>query len=242
MAVTADGTSALPVTTTTGSSGVVCRMCISRSMPETPGMYRSVSTQSISLTCFSSSCMASAPELAQMDLKPKAASSARTARSDCSSSSTISTVPVERCVAIRPHQRAALAWVKGAPGRIDSPGSAAPAPSTRASARKPRFLGKSARHGAWHAGCTSALSRPAGMISTLPSSANEPLIFLRFRPAWAYIVGVREFCRFFCEATYRQQDIAERARLVLQETLENAVKYSTPGQQYEARPFGDDLL
>ncbi len=71
------------------------------------------------------------------------------------------------------------------------------------------------------------------MISTLPSSTTEPLILLRFRPAWAYIDGVREFCRFFCETTYRQQDLAERARLVLQETLENAVKYSTPGQLSE---------
>lgn len=71
------------------------------------------------------------------------------------------------------------------------------------------------------------------MISTLPSSSAEPLIFLRFRPAWAYIDGVREFCRFFCEATYRQADLAERARVVLQETLENAVKYSTPGQLSE---------
>jgi hypothetical protein len=71
------------------------------------------------------------------------------------------------------------------------------------------------------------------MISTLPSSTTEPLIFLRFRPAWAYIDGVREFCRFFCETTYRQHDLAERARVVLQETLENAVKYSTPGQLSE---------
>lgn len=66
------------------------------------------------------------------------------------------------------------------------------------------------------------------MISNLPPS-NEPLVFLRFRPAWAYIDGVREFCRFFCQATYKQDELAERARLVLQETLENAIKYSTPG-------------
>jgi len=71
------------------------------------------------------------------------------------------------------------------------------------------------------------------MISTLPLASDEPLVFLRFRPAWAYIDGVREFCRFFCETTYRQQDLAERARLALQETLENAVKYSTPGQLSE---------
>jgi hypothetical protein len=60
-----------------------------------------------------------------------------------------------------------------------------------------------------------------------PLGSHEPLVFLRFRPAWAYIEGVREFCRFFCETTYSQKDLAERARLVLQETLENAVKYST---------------
>lgn len=71
------------------------------------------------------------------------------------------------------------------------------------------------------------------MISTLPRSSVEPLVHLRFRPAWAYIDGVREFCRFFCETTYRQQDLAERARVVLQETLENAVKYSTPGELSE---------
>ena len=68
------------------------------------------------------------------------------------------------------------------------------------------------------------------MISTLPSSIVEPLVYLRFRPAWAYIDGIREFCRFFCETTYQEQDLAERARLVLQETLENAIKYSLPGE------------
>jgi hypothetical protein len=71
------------------------------------------------------------------------------------------------------------------------------------------------------------------MISTHPSSGHEPLIFMRFRPAWAYLDGVREFCRFFCVATYRQEELAERVRVVLQETLENAIKYSTPGQQSE---------
>jgi hypothetical protein len=64
-------------------------------------------------------------------------------------------------------------------------------------------------------------------------ASQEPLVFMRFRPAWAYIDGVREFCRFFCETTYPDKDLAERARVVLQETLENAVKYSTPGQLSE---------
>jgi hypothetical protein len=71
------------------------------------------------------------------------------------------------------------------------------------------------------------------MIPTHPAGGHEPLIFMRFRPAWAYLDGVREFCRFFCEATYPQKDLAERVRVVLQETLENAIKYSTPGQQSE---------
>jgi hypothetical protein len=69
--------------------------------------------------------------------------------------------------------------------------------------------------------------------STQPDDPRQPLIYLRFRPAWTYIEGVREFCRFFCAATYKQEDLAERVRVVLQETLENAVKYSTPDQQSE---------
>ena len=62
---------------------------------------------------------------------------------------------------------------------------------------------------------------------------NPPLVFMRFRPAWAYIDGIREFGRFFCETTLSDSEAAERARLVLQETLENAVKYSTPGPNGE---------
>jgi hypothetical protein len=64
-------------------------------------------------------------------------------------------------------------------------------------------------------------------------STTEPLVFMRFRPAWAYIDGIREFGRFFCETTFRNSDAAERARVVLQETLENAVKYSTSGPESE---------
>lgn len=55
---------------------------------------------------------------------------------------------------------------------------------------------------------------------------NEHLVFMRFRPMWAYISGTREFCRFFCETTFKKADVAERAQLVIQELLENAVKYS----------------
>lgn len=56
---------------------------------------------------------------------------------------------------------------------------------------------------------------------------NEHLVFMRFRPMWAYITGTREFCRFFCATTFDQPDVAERVQLVIQELLENAVKYSS---------------
>ena len=57
--------------------------------------------------------------------------------------------------------------------------------------------------------------------------APYPLVFMRFRPAWAYIDGIREFGRFFCETTFGTQELADRACVVIQETLENAVKYSS---------------
>ncbi|HEY3493229.1 MAG TPA: hypothetical protein VGK73_01030 [Polyangiaceae bacterium] len=60
----------------------------------------------------------------------------------------------------------------------------------------------------------------------------QPLVFMRFRPVWAYIDGIREFCRFFCATTF-SGDVAERASVVVQETLENAVKYSTEGENSE---------
>jgi hypothetical protein len=56
---------------------------------------------------------------------------------------------------------------------------------------------------------------------------SQPLVVMRFRPAWAYIDGIREFGRFFCHTTFGAPELAERAMVVLQETLENAVKYST---------------
>jgi hypothetical protein len=49
---------------------------------------------------------------------------------------------------------------------------------------------------------------------------------MRFRPAWTYIDGIREFGAFFCRATFGSVEIADRACVVIQETLENAVKYS----------------
>jgi hypothetical protein len=65
------------------------------------------------------------------------------------------------------------------------------------------------------------------------ATPKKPLILMRFRPAWTYIDGVREFCRFFCETTFKAEDLAERASVVVQETLENAVKYSTDGDDAE---------
>ncbi len=69
--------------------------------------------------------------------------------------------------------------------------------------------------------------------SNLNSGVGSPLVFMRFRPAWAYIEGIREFGRFFCETSFGTSDLASRAQIVLQETLENAVKYSSPGPDSE---------
>jgi hypothetical protein len=65
---------------------------------------------------------------------------------------------------------------------------------------------------------------------SLPESIKvgpyEPTVLVRFRPAWVYIDGIREFGRFFCAATFDSPDLADRAQVMIQETLENAVKYS----------------
>lgn len=61
----------------------------------------------------------------------------------------------------------------------------------------------------------------------------DPLVYMRFRPAWTYIDGIREFGRFFCERTFAEPGVPERATTILQETLENAVKYSTTSPDAE---------
>jgi hypothetical protein len=58
---------------------------------------------------------------------------------------------------------------------------------------------------------------------------KDHLVLLRFRPMWAYIAGTREFCRFFCATTFSKPDVAERVQLVIQELLENAIKFSADG-------------
>ena len=79
------------------------------------------------------------------------------------------------------------------------------------------------------------------MAPSLNAPGVKPLVLMRFRPAWAYIDGIREFGRFFCETTFGTPELAERARVILQETLENAVKYSTdaPDSELEVRISAD---
>jgi hypothetical protein len=57
---------------------------------------------------------------------------------------------------------------------------------------------------------------------------TNPLVAMRFRPAWTYIDGIRDFGEFFCRTTFAESDVADRACIVIQETLENAIKYSSP--------------
>ena len=72
------------------------------------------------------------------------------------------------------------------------------------------------------------------METSIPSGTSSgSLVLMRFRPAWIYIDGVREFGRFFCQTTFARADVAERVRMIIQETLENAVKYSVPGPDSE---------
>lgn len=75
----------------------------------------------------------------------------------------------------------------------------------------------------------SADSRTPGTTTKPPA----PLVFMRFRPAWAYIDGIREFGKFFCQTTFGTHELADRACVVIQETLENAVKYSTNSDDSE---------
>lgn len=56
--------------------------------------------------------------------------------------------------------------------------------------------------------------------------APEQYVHLRLKPEWAYIEEVREFCRSFCDRNFDDLEIAERVRVVIQELLENAMKYS----------------
>jgi hypothetical protein len=79
----------------------------------------------------------------------------------------------------------------------------------------------------------ASVESEARASSAIDARPPTPLVFMRFRPAWAYIDGIREFGRFFCQATFGTQELADRACVVIQETLENAVKYSTDSDDSE---------
>lgn len=51
------------------------------------------------------------------------------------------------------------------------------------------------------------------------------LLLVRHRPEWAYVDGLREFARWCC-STSLPADVVDRVQLVVQELIENAVKYS----------------
>ena len=53
------------------------------------------------------------------------------------------------------------------------------------------------------------------MAASAPSQRARPMVFMRFRPAWAYIDGIREFGRFFCETTFGTSALAQRACVVI---------------------------
>jgi hypothetical protein len=74
------------------------------------------------------------------------------------------------------------------------------------------------------------------MTSPSTRKVNEvpaTLFLIRFRPLWDYIEVARELGKSFCQGTFSDPALAERARLVIQEALENAVKYSAPGSESE---------
>ena len=73
------------------------------------------------------------------------------------------------------------------------------------------------------------------LLTNRPSNAPavDRGVTIRFEPLWAYIDNVREFCRSFARTTFRAPEIGERVSLVIQELLENAAKYSVPGEASE---------
>lgn len=56
---------------------------------------------------------------------------------------------------------------------------------------------------------------------------DQQTIAMRFRPTWGYIDGIRQFCGQFCATAVADGVFVDRVQLVVQELLENAVKYST---------------
>ncbi len=77
------------------------------------------------------------------------------------------------------------------------------------------------------------MTEPSVSVSEDPN----PSFKVRFHPLWTYIEGIREFGRFFCEQGSPDARLAERAQVIIQEALENVVKYSVPGplSEFEVR-------
>jgi hypothetical protein len=62
-------------------------------------------------------------------------------------------------------------------------------------------------------------------MNPLPEMPGR-LVYMRCRSAWAYIDGIREFGQFFFEHSIAEVSVPERVTMIIQETLENAIKYS----------------
>lgn len=62
---------------------------------------------------------------------------------------------------------------------------------------------------------------------------SEQMVYMRFRPAWTYIDAIREFGRAFCASAFSESAVGERVQVVIQEALENVVKYSLQGTNSE---------
>jgi hypothetical protein len=58
-------------------------------------------------------------------------------------------------------------------------------------------------------------------------------IEVRFKPLWAYIEAIRNLGQSFCKTTFGTDGVTDRAQLIIQEGLENAVKYSQVGPKSE---------
>ena len=67
--------------------------------------------------------------------------------------------------------------------------------------------------------------------SLAPDAAER--IEVRFRPLWEYIEAIRSLGHSFCQTTFGTNAVTERAQLIIQEALENAVKYSQSGPKSE---------
>ena len=68
----------------------------------------------------------------------------------------------------------------------------------------------------------------ANLIDSLGDDAAR-LVEIRFRPFWEYIEAIRHLGRSMCQTTFGTSAVGERVQLVIQEALENAVKYSEGG-------------